>query len=150
MSRDPRRRREATARRAHREFITTPDDTFTYEPEPGSEAATPVPWADIVAMYAKMLPTHLRRADHPAWALVREPTDIAALVCAEQALEAYRAHLSQAIPLSDPDPHYTLPPERLTWSPQAYAALRGLTGPAADMFTEIATAIQNAKESTPW
>lgn len=37
-----------------------------------------------------------------------------------------------------------------TWSPRAYAALRGLTGTTADMFTEIATAIQNARQSTPW
>lgn len=36
------------------------------------------------------------------------------------------------------------------WSPQAFAVTHGLSGAAADMFTEIATAIQNAKGDIPW
>lgn len=34
--------------------------------------------------------------------------------------------------------------------PRAFAAAHGLTGDAADMFTRIATAIQNAKGDVPW
>lgn len=56
-------------------------------------------------------------------------------------------------------------PDRYTWlaaylerygqthpkpSPRTYALAHGLRGAAADMFTEIATAIQTARESTPW
>lgn len=44
----------------------------------------------------------------------------------------------------------TPPIGRIRWSPQAYATLRGLTGTFAEAFTDIATQLQAARESTPW
>jgi len=49
------------------------------------------------------------------------------------------------VPRIGPAWHHTPPIGSVHYSPAAYAALRGLTGTAADMFTEIATAIQNTK-----
>lgn len=67
----------------------------------------------------------------------------------------YTAHVAKEI---DTIIHYNdyeltqrmLPTGQPRWSPQAYANLRGLKGPAADMFTEIATLIQQARGDTPW
>lgn len=78
-------------------------------------------------------------------------------VCrAFQLPEAFREHLARleleraGVPHVGPDWYRPLPVGRITWSPAAYAARRGLTGPAADMFAEIAGIIQNARAETPW
>lgn len=40
--------------------------------------------------------------------------------------------------------HAAQPPARVTWSPRAYAHLKGLTGTAADVFTDMVTPLQHA------
>lgn len=68
------------------------------------------------------------------------PAEMCELLTQARELEFHRL-LEQPAPLSTPS--------SIRWSPAAFAALHGLTGTAAAMFTEIATAIQTTQENTP-
>jgi len=171
VTHDPHRKRAATARRARREFITSPDEpVFLDDPPEPHDEHEPTPWDNTVTMYRKMLPAPVMQPNDPrAWTdattlreqLRDQPMPTTADVeQANTALESWLtrrqwkyapAFTPRAAPANiSPYPHRPQPPILVNWSPRAYAGLRGLSGNAAEMFTEIAGAIQAARESTPW
>jgi len=171
MTHDPHRKHAATARRARREFITSPDEPVFPDAALACDAwlepAPNAPETEHLSQGYRLT----EQSDWPDWTPPAWQSDTHRPPLADQplptsfaeanaAVEAFilrsrykyaPAFTPHAAPANiSPYPHRPQPMSRPHWSPRAYAGLRGLSANAAEMFTEIATAVQAARENTPW